>query len=121
LLAPAGLRRRKSAGDGSAPAISGGRHRPMHLSCRALYNQRTLSMALLYDGWMLKPLLSLAVLIALLVFGATAATPTLTGPITAAAPAGDSSHQYPFFAALEDLKGRGYIEQEFFVSGTANR
>jgi hypothetical protein len=78
-------------------------------------------MALLYDGWMLKPLLSLAALIALLVFGATAATPTVTGPITATAPAGDSSHQYPFFAALEDMKGRGYIEQEFFVSGTANR
>ena len=67
-------------------------------------------MALLYAGWMLKPLLSLTVLIALLVFGATAATPTVTGPITAAAPAGDPSHQYPFFAALEDLKGRGYID-----------
>ena len=70
---------------------------------------------------MLKPLLSPAALIALFVYGATAATPTVTGPIAAATPAGDPSHQYPFFAALEDLKGRGYIEQEFFVSGTANR
>ena len=52
---------------------------------------------------------------------AMAANPTVTGPIPASAPPGDPSHQYPFFAALEDLKSRGYIEQEFFVSGTANR
>lgn len=30
-------------------------------------------------------------------------------------------HNYPFFAALEDLKARGYVEQEYFYSGTANR
>jgi len=53
--------------------------------------------------------------------GAIAATPTVTDPIAATAPVGDPSHQYPFFAALEDLKGSGYVEQEFFISGTASR
>ena len=50
-----------------------------------------------------------------------AADPSVTGPVTAKAAPGDPSHDYPFFAALEDLKSRGYLEQEFFVAGTANR
>jgi len=50
-----------------------------------------------------------------------AADPSVTGPVAAKAAPGDPSHDYPFFAALEDLKARGYVEQEFFVSGTANR
>ena len=66
----------------------------------------------------LLPLTGLGVALA---FGALGASPTVTGPIPAPAPVGDPSHQYPFFAALEDLKGRGYIEQEFFISGVANR
>jgi hypothetical protein len=52
---------------------------------------------------------------------ANAADPTVTGPVNATAKPGDPSHQYPFYAALEDLKSRGYMEQEFFLSGTANR
>jgi hypothetical protein len=70
---------------------------------------------------MLKPLIRLATLASLLIFGATAAAPIVTGPIAAAAPVGDPSHQYPLFAALEDLKAHGYLEQEFIISGTANR
>ena len=54
-------------------------------------------------------------------FAVAAPNPTVTGPIAATAPVGDSSHNYPFFGALEDLKGRGYIEQEFFIQGTANQ
>src|SRR4029077_18533740 len=50
-----------------------------------------------------------------------AASPVVTGPVAAKAAPGDPGHDYPFFAALEDLKARGYVEQEFFVSGTANR
>ena len=65
---------------------------------------------------MLKPALSLLFASAILTAG-----PSVTGPVPSAAPVGDPSHQYPFFAALEDLKGRGYIEQEYFISGTANR
>lgn len=49
------------------------------------------------------------------------ATPSVTGPIAAKNAPGDASHNYPFFAALEDLKARGYIEQEYFYSGIANR
>ena len=49
------------------------------------------------------------------------AAPAITGPIAATAPPGDSSHGYPFYAALQDLKSRGYVEQEFFIQGVANR
>ena len=49
------------------------------------------------------------------------ANPVLTGPITAKTAPGDPAHDYPFFAALEDLKARGYVEQEYFYSGSANR
>jgi len=48
-------------------------------------------------------------------------SPTVSGPIAATAPVGDPSHDYPFFSALEDLKDRGYVEQEFFIQGTANQ
>jgi Alpha/beta hydrolase domain len=47
--------------------------------------------------------------------------PTVSGPIAATAAPGDPSHDYPFFAALQDLKSRGYMEQEFFIQGVANR
>jgi hypothetical protein len=61
-------------------------------------------------------------LAALLFIGAVfGASPVVTGPVAAKAAPGDPAHNYPFFAALEDLKARGYIEQEFFYSGTANR
>jgi hypothetical protein len=46
--------------------------------------------------------------------------PTVTGPIMSVAP-GDASHEYPFYAAIGDLKSRGYVEEEFFIEGTANR
>jgi len=49
------------------------------------------------------------------------ANPVLNGPITAKTAPGDPAHDYPFFAALEDLKARGYVEQEYFYSGSANR
>lgn len=46
--------------------------------------------------------------------------PTVTGPIASTTP-GDSGHDYPFYASLVDLKSRGYIEEECFFGGTANR
>jgi hypothetical protein len=49
------------------------------------------------------------------------ANPVVTGPIAARTAPGDPAHNYPFFAALEDLKARGYVEEEYFYSGTANR
>jgi hypothetical protein len=46
--------------------------------------------------------------------------PTVTGPI-ASVTVGDASHDYPFFASIVDLKARGWVEEEFFIEGTANR
>lgn len=46
--------------------------------------------------------------------------PTVIGPIPATANAGDPSHNYPFFSTMADLRGHGYIEQEFFFEGMAN-
>src|SRR5262249_43197411 len=46
--------------------------------------------------------------------------PTVTGPIHADAP-GDPGHDYPFYASVVDLAAHGYVEQEFFIEGTANR
>jgi hypothetical protein len=51
---------------------------------------------------------------------ATVPTPTVTGPIASATP-GDAGRDYPLNASVVDLKARGYLEQEFFIEGTANR
>src|SRR5579863_5985082 len=50
-----------------------------------------------------------------------AANPVVTGPIASTTAPGDPAHGYPFFASMDDLKTRGYVEQEYFYSGTANR
>lgn len=47
--------------------------------------------------------------------------PVVTGPIPATAPLGDPSRNYPFFASNYDLAQWGYVEEEFFIEGTANR
>ncbi|WIX92383.1 alpha/beta hydrolase domain-containing protein [Amycolatopsis sp. DG1A-15b] len=52
---------------------------------------------------------------------AAAPSPLVTGPIPATAPPGDPSHGYPFFATDQNLRARGYVEEEYFVEGTANR
>src|SRR5512141_2100942 len=46
---------------------------------------------------------------------------TVTGPIPARVMPGDPSHDYPFFCTMADLASYGYVEQEFFIEGTANR
>jgi hypothetical protein len=48
-------------------------------------------------------------------------TPIVTGPIPATALPGDPSHGYPFFSTTVDLASLGYVEEEFFFEGTANR
>jgi hypothetical protein len=50
----------------------------------------------------------------------TVPMPTVIGPIAASA-VGDATKDYPFFASIVDLKGRGWMEEEFFIEGTANR
>src|SRR6516162_5966852 len=47
--------------------------------------------------------------------------PTVTGPIPATAKPGDPSHNYPFFSTTVDLAAYGYVEEEFFLEGTANQ
>lgn len=46
--------------------------------------------------------------------------PTVEGPIPSVTP-GDPSRNYPFLATPIDLAARGYVEHEFFISGTACR
>jgi len=47
--------------------------------------------------------------------------PTVIGPIAATAVPGDPSHGYPFFSTTVDLAAYDYVEEEFFLEGTANR
>lgn len=47
--------------------------------------------------------------------------PTVLGPIANVAPPGDPSHNYTFFSAIANLPSYGYVEQEFFIQGMANR
>lgn len=47
--------------------------------------------------------------------------PVVTGPVPAAALPGDPSRSYPFFASQFDLAARGYVEEEYFIDGVANR
>jgi len=47
--------------------------------------------------------------------------PTVIGPIPATAKPGDPSHNYPFFATDMDIASHGYIEEEYFLKGTANQ
>jgi Alpha/beta hydrolase domain len=60
-----------------------------------------------------------ALLLALL--PAAGAEPVVSGPIPALATPGDPSRDYPFFASQFDLNSWGYVEEEYFIEGTANR
>jgi hypothetical protein len=46
--------------------------------------------------------------------------PVVTGPIASPAIPGDASRDYTFFASDHPLAVHGYIEEEFFIEGTAN-
>ena len=53
--------------------------------------------------------------------GAAAPNPSIIGPIPATVPLGDPSRDYPFFATDVNLAQYGYVEQEYFMQGTANQ
>lgn len=55
--------------------------------------------------------------------GASSAVPaaTVTGPIAVRAAPGDASRDYPQLATQAPLAASGYVEEEFFFEGTANR
>jgi hypothetical protein len=62
-----------------------------------------------------------AALSVMLASAASVPNPKVTGPIPATAAPGDPSHDYPFFATTVDLASYGYVEEEYFFEGTANR
>jgi hypothetical protein len=47
--------------------------------------------------------------------------PTVAGPIKSEGTPGVAAHNYTFFATNHDLASRGYVEEEFFIQGVANR
>jgi hypothetical protein len=47
--------------------------------------------------------------------------PTVTGPVAWTAQPPDASHGYTFNRTFLDLSHAGYVEEEFFIEGTANR
>jgi hypothetical protein len=47
--------------------------------------------------------------------------PTVTGPIATSAIPGDSSRNYVFFATNHPMAVYNYVEEEFFIEGTANQ
>jgi hypothetical protein len=56
----------------------------------------------------------------LLVLPALAAAPQVSGPVAAPDVPGTASHNYIFFASNHELAAHGYVEEEFFIKGTAN-
>jgi hypothetical protein len=70
------------------------------------------------------PVLAAASVLAALALTATPAlgtvpNPTVTGPVPESVPPGDPSHDYTFFTD-ESVGDFGYVEEEFFIEGTAN-
>jgi len=47
--------------------------------------------------------------------------PTVTGPIALTNKPPNPEHGYPFNPTYLDLAAKGYVEEEFFIEGTANR
>jgi len=57
-------------------------------------------------------------------FSAQAASvpnPSVSGPIASPDIPGAPTHNYPFFASNHDIPIHGYVEEEFYFQGTANR
>ena len=44
---------------------------------------------------------------------------TVTGPVALSGAPRDASHGYPFNASTLDLSKQGFVEEEFFIQGTA--
>ncbi|HVJ51738.1 MAG TPA: alpha/beta hydrolase domain-containing protein [Aliidongia sp.] len=67
------------------------------------------------------PIVAGFVVAALPAHAASIPSPAVTGPVAAPDLPGAPTHNYPFFASNHELAAHGYVEQEFFYSGTANR
>jgi Alpha/beta hydrolase domain len=66
-------------------------------------------------------LIALTVHIATTAWAADVRNPAVTGPVASTGIPGASSHDYVFFASNHELALHGYVEEEFFIEGTANR
>jgi hypothetical protein len=73
----------------------------------------------------MKNLICLLALLPVSAFGAdprvTVPVPTVTGPVVWTAQPPDASHGYTFNHTFLDLAHAGYVEEEFFIEGAANR
>src|SRR5215831_1524314 len=47
--------------------------------------------------------------------------PTVTGPVPSTGVPGNTAHDYIFFSSNHNLELQGYVEEEFFIQGSANR
>jgi hypothetical protein len=65
--------------------------------------------------------LLLTACLAALANAASVPNPTVSGPIASPDIPGTPTHNYPFFASNHDLPTHGYVEQEYYFGGTANR
>jgi hypothetical protein len=86
----------------------------IHRSCRQVVNK-----AGRLSAW-LGAILTVAVLLLQSDAAAAVPNPTISGPIPAVSP-GDPSRNYPFLATDVNLAQYGYVEEEYFMSGTANQ
>lgn len=71
----------------------------------------------------IRTFLATAVLLVTTITPALAISPnpsSVVGPIAASVPPGDSTHDYTFFSRAPEIASQGYVEEEFFFSGTAN-
>lgn len=66
-------------------------------------------------------LATLAMVLTSALAAAEVPNPLVSGPIAAPAIPGDASHNYVFFASDHPLAANDFVEQEFFIEGTANR
>src|ERR1700748_2128474 len=55
-----------------------------------------------------------------LVLPSLPAAPQISGPIAAPDVPGTASHNYIFFASNHELASHGYVEEEYFIKGTAD-
>jgi len=63
----------------------------------------------------------IAVAVSLHLGAASVPSPTITGPVKTPVAIGDPSHDYPYSSTIDDLAKYSYVEEEYFVEGTANR
>jgi hypothetical protein len=47
--------------------------------------------------------------------------PSVTGPVPSTGVPGNTAHDYIFFSSNHNLELQGYVEEEFFIQGSANR